>query len=51
LKEIEPDFRKFGAYVVSEVALDLVRDAEANLPAIQAFDHWGKRVEYVFASF
>ncbi|TPX33038.1 hypothetical protein SmJEL517_g03971 [Synchytrium microbalum] len=45
MKDIEPDFRRFGAYVVSDEALDYIRDAEEHLPQIQTHNHWGQRVD------
>jgi len=46
LHEIEPDMRRFGQRVVSDV-MDMAQDVEAHEPELVQFDAWGRRVDRI----
>lgn len=45
-KEITDDLKRFGDRVIGDV-LEMAKSAEKNLPTLQQFDAWGKRIDKV----
>ena len=49
-EEITPELLSFGDKVLSKPVLDLVADAEKNLPYLKTWDSWGRRKDELITS-
>ncbi|KAK3702145.1 hypothetical protein LTR37_015120 [Vermiconidia calcicola] len=49
-EEVTPELTTFGNKVLSKPVLDLVADAEKNLPYLKTWDSWGKRRDKLVTS-
>jgi hypothetical protein len=49
VKEIFPDLERFGLRVATDISV-LNRECELNLPRLEQFDAWGKRIDNIITS-
>ena len=49
-QEVIPELRAFGDTVLSRPVLELIADAEKNLPYLKTWDSWGKRQDELITS-